>query len=172
MTIPTLTLGGVPLVLHSGAPEFSVEGLAGTARPRMSDGALVQMTHWSGKASGTISGQGWMPPGLDGLDYTQPLELLSAQQESITGTALVVVLTSQVRPDHAPWAQALVGEQWVPTPCALNGDVVTTTAVAGATLYTVSWFPMFSVFASKPSKGLSVGNAAAPHSWSITWEQR
>lgn len=171
MTIPTLTLGGVPLVLHSGAPELSVESLAGTARARMSEGALVQMTHWSGKAAGTVSGQGWMPPGLDGLDYTQPLELLSTQQQSITGSALSVVLSSTPRSDCPPWALALVGEHWVDTPCVLDGDVVTAEPVAGATLYSISWFPAFTVFAAAPNKTVSSGNGAAPHGWSIAWEE-
>lgn len=169
MPIPTLTLGGVPLVLHSGAPELAVEPISATARVRMSLGALVQMTHWTGKASGSITAQGWMPPGLDGLDYTQPLELLSTQQESITGAALVVALKSLPRPDFAPWALALVNGDWVSTPCVLDDDMVTTTPVAGATLYTVSWLPMYLVFASKPSKGVNTGNAT--HNWSLTWEE-
>ncbi|MDZ4334274.1 MAG: hypothetical protein U1A62_11475 [Pseudomonas sp.] len=145
--------------------------MGGIARARMSLGGLVQMTHWSGKASGTISGQGWMPPGLDGLDYTQPLEFLSLQPESITGTALAVVLNSTPRGDQAPWALALVEGEWLPTPCVLDGDLVTITAVTDAVLYTVSWLPKYMVFASRPSKNLSTGGASAVHGWSITWEE-
>lgn len=169
MSLPRLMLGGVPIVLHAGAPELTVDGLAGSATVRMSDGAAVKMTHWSGKAAGTISGQGWMPPGLDGLDYSQELELRSTQHESITGPALSVALTSAPRPDHAAWALALVGRDWVPTACVVAAGIATATPVPGATLYTFCWFPVYQVFAAKPGKSQSSGTAT--HGWSIAWEE-
>lgn len=171
MPLPMLIFGGVPIVLHAGAPDLSIEPLRGSALVRMGNGEAVQMTHWSGKRSGTISGAGWMPPGLDGLDYTQPIELLSVQQETITGSANAVALSSSPRPDHAPWALALVGRDWVATPCSVVDGIATATPVVGASLYSISWFPAITVFAAPPSKGVSRGNSATPHSWSITFEE-
>jgi len=169
MTLPDLMLGGVPIVLHAGAPEVFAEGVEGASTVRMSLGALVKMTHWSGKARGSISANGWMPPGLDGLDYSQPLELRSTQPETITTTASSVALSSAPRPDHEPWALALLGREWMRTGCHYSAGVATADPVPGATLYAIYWLPVYQVFATKPGKGLSVGNAA--HSWQLSWEE-
>lgn len=164
-----VTLGGVPIVLHAGAPAQSDEPLLGEALVRMSEGSLVKMHHWV-KAAGSISLTGWMPPGLDGLDYSQPLVLCLTAQEAMTGAGLVFALTSAPRPDVAPWALALLGDvngEWVRTPCAYAAGVATVTAVVGAELYTVQWMPMYSVFASKPPKSTdpSTGSFGSQIDW-------
>lgn len=161
-------LGGVPIVLHAGAPVLSEEPIGGETSMRMSDGALVSTTHWE-RMSGTISGNGWMPPGLHGLDYSQPLELRSTKVHSVTGTGLTHTLRGTPRPDVAPWAQALVGDDWVNTACSVTDGVATVTAVAGDTLYRVCWMPIYSVKARRPSETQDSGTAS--HSWSITWEE-
>jgi hypothetical protein len=168
MPQPQLMLGGVAIVLHAGAPVLSEEAIGGETLLRMSDGAAQKMTHWQ-KAAGTIDGQGWMPPGLDGLDYSQPLELRSTQPSTIQGAGLAYTLTSTPRPDVEPWAFALVGDQWVATPCNTVGDQATVTAVTGATAYQVWWMPVYSVFAARPPK--SQDSATATYSWSISWEE-
>ncbi|WP_339521726.1 hypothetical protein [Pseudomonas sp. EA_35y_Pfl2_R111] len=171
MSIPMLTLGGVPIVPHSGTAALSLSKLRGSARARMSRGKLVQMTHWSGKAAGTISGQGFMPPGLDGLNYDGPLELLSVQQENITVPELSVALSSTPRPDCQPWAEALVGTKWHRTSCDFVDGVATATPVAGATLYSFFWLPAYWVFAEDPDKGADHTGASRPCSWSFSWEE-
>ncbi|WP_213662856.1 hypothetical protein [Stutzerimonas stutzeri] len=160
-----IMLGGVPIVPHAGAPEQSEEAIGGSTVLRMSDGAAVKMQHWQ-RTGGTISGTGLMPPGLDGLDYSQPLELRSMQVSNIVGAGPAFTLTSTPRPDHAPWAHALVDGRWLRTACSYNAGVVTVTPVAGATDYQVSWLPVYSVFANRPPK-----SQGASHSWSITWEE-
>lgn len=165
MSVP-LMLGGVPIVLHAGAPDLTVQPIGGSSQDRMSDGALVKQTHWE-KAGGTISAQGWMPPGLDGLDYTSPLELRSTQASNMQQADLVFTLTSTPRPDDAPWAFALVGEQWVDAAVVTVDGVATVTAVPGATLYQVWWWPVYSVFCSRPVKS----QAGGFQSWSISWEE-
>ena len=167
MSVP-LMLGGVEIVLHAGAPELSEQAIGGWSQDRMSDGALIKQTHWE-KASGTISGQGWMPPGLDGLDYSGPLELRTTQVSNIQGTGLVYTLTSTPRPDQAPWAFALVDGEFVNAAVVTLEGVATVTAVPGATLYQVWWMPVYSVFATRPPKTQS--SASAAHSWSISWEE-
>ena len=166
MAYPRIKLGGVEIVLHAGAPEESAEPIGGEVLLRLSLGAGVKMQHWT-KASGTISSQGWMPPGLDGLDYSQPLELRSTQVENIVGTGLVHTLTSTPRPDYAPWGQAMLNGHWVRTTCTVLDGVATVGPVAGATLYQVCWMPVYSVFARKPSKAQS-----SIHGWSIAWEEK
>lgn len=161
-----VTLGGLPIVLHAGVPAQSDEPLLGEAVVRMSEGAGVKMTHWA-KAAGSISLAGWMPPGLDGLDYSQPLLLCLTAQECMVGAGLVFTLTSTPRPDVAPWAQALLGSDWVRADCATVAGVATVTAVAGAALYMVQWMPMYSVFASKPPKSTdpSTGSFGSQIDW-------
>lgn len=164
-----VTLGGLPIVLHAGAAAQSDEPLLGEAVVRMSEGAAVKMTHWA-KAAGSISLAGWMPPGLDGLDYSQPLLLCLTAQECMVDAGLVFALTSAPRPDVAPWALALLGGvngEWVRTPCAYAAGVATVTAVVGAELYMVQWMPMYSVFASKPPKSLDpvTGSFATQIDW-------
>lgn len=168
MSLPLITLSGVPIVLHAGAPDQSDAPLLGASVVRLSGGEGVKMTHW-GKAAGTISGQGWMPPGLDGLDYSQPLELRLTAQECIVGQTLGYTLTSNPRPDVAPWAMALVGADWVSTGCALSGRVAVAEQVPDATLYMIQWMPVYNVFASKPPKSQSA--AQANFGWSIAWEE-
>ncbi|WP_314408922.1 hypothetical protein [Pseudomonas kuykendallii] len=167
MSLPIM-LGGVPIVLLAGAPDQSSEPLGGETVVRMSNGQGVKMSHWA-KESGSISGQGWMPAGLDGLDYSQPLELRLALAECITGSALQVPLTSTPRQDAEPWCVALIGDtgQWAETPCSFADGVVTITPAAGATLYATYWYPVYQVFASKPPKSQSAGS----HGWTITWEE-
>ncbi|MGK1439225.1 hypothetical protein ACRE81_26510, partial [Klebsiella pneumoniae] len=97
MPQPQIMLGGVPIVLHAGAPVLSEEPVGGETSMRMSDGALVSMTHWE-RVSGTISGNGWMPPGLHGLDYSQPLELRSTKVQS--GNSLHDYLQTKLWFDH------------------------------------------------------------------------
>ena len=161
-------LGGVPIVLHAGAPELSEEAIGGSTVFRMSDGAGVKMQHWE-RMAGSISGSGWMPPGLDGLDYSQPLELRSTQVNAIHGEGPEFTLTGTPRPDMAPWADALVGDQWIPVPSTFAEGVVTVTPVSGASLYRACWMPVYSVFANKPAKSQSSGTAS--HGWSIPWEE-
>jgi len=169
MSLPRIMLGGVELVLHSGAPVETLEPLgAGSQLLRMSDGAGVIQTHFE-KMAGSISGQGWMPPGLSGLSYSLPMELRSTKVESIGGDGLVHNLTSTPRPDFPPWGLALVGREWVDTPCTVVGGVATLVAVPGATAYRVSWMPVFSVRATRPSENQDSGGNV--HSWSLNWEE-
>ena len=163
-----VTLGGVPIVLHAGAPAQSDEPLLGEALVRMSEGSLVKMHHWA-KAAGSISLAGWMPPGLDGLDYSQPLVLCLTAQEAMTAAGLVFALSSTPRPDFAPWALALVDSQWLRTPCAYSAGVATVTAVVGAELYMVQWMPMYSVFVSKPRK--STDTSTGSFGSQIDWQE-
>lgn len=165
MPIPRIMLGGVPIVLHAGAPEESVGPIGGSTVLRMSDGAGVKMQHWQ-KSAGSIAGSGWMPPGLAGLDYSQPLELRSTKVINHVGAGPDFLLQHTPRPDMAPWAQALIGDQWVRVPSTFADGVLTVPPIAGATLYQACYMPVFSVFADAPSE-----TQGSSHGWSINWEE-
>ncbi len=165
MIRPHVTLGGLPIILHAGAPDQSYSQEAGWRDVRLSGGALVRMAHWS-KEVIKISGSGWMGLGFDALDFTKPLELRCTQPKTITGTALTYTLNSTPRPDFEPWGHALVGSSWHRVPVSMSGKVATFTAVANATAYRVSWMPLFSVFATPPEEALSA--SAGSFTWQFT----
>ena len=163
-----IELGGVPLVIDSGAPDQSSDPLLGESVVRLGLGSGVKMTHW-GKAAGSISLTGLIPLGLDGLDFSGPLLLKLTMPECITGPGLVHELTSTPRDDVAPWAYALVDGDYQRTPCVLAAGFVTVTAVSGAELYTVEWMPMYTVFVPHPPKSYSAGGRR--FTGSIEWEE-
>lgn len=163
--VPPLMLGGIEIPPHAGAVELSDEEIGGEASLRLSDGTLVTMSRWK-KAAGTVSGQGLMPPGLDGLDFTAHHEFRSTQVSTAQSASLVFNLTSTPRPDKAPWAFARIGNQWQPTPCSAVDRVVTVTPVAGASVYQVWWMAVYQVKATRPRK-----NQSTAHGWSFSWEE-
>jgi len=161
-------LGGVEIVLQAGAPEYTEEPIGGEQLLRLSNGDAVKMTRYQ-RMAGVISGQGWIPPALDGLDYSLPLELRSTQVSSMQGAGPEFTLPSTPRPDHAPWAFALVGAELIPTGCATVAGVATVAEVVGARAYQVWWLPVYSVFASRPARNQS--NVAATQAWACPWEE-
>jgi hypothetical protein len=168
MSVP-LMLGGVEIPLHAGAPVITDGKLgAGDGSFRLSGGTLVSMERWS-KRAGTISAQGWMPPGIGGLDFSQPLELRSTKVRTVGGTGLVYTLPFTPRPDVAPWAFALVDGDWKETPCSTVDGVTTVTAVAGAEGYQVWAMPIYSVKATPPDESQDQGTGS--HSWALSWEE-
>lgn len=160
-----VTLEGLPIYLESGPVQQEYSAESGTTDARLSNGRLVRMHHWR-KESITLSGQGWMGAGLDGLEYSQPLELRCTQPKSITTGALSAELTSAPRPDVEPWAMAKVQGDWVSTQCSLAGAVASITPVAGASAYRVSWMPMYTVLCQPPREALDP--SSANYQWSFT----
>lgn len=166
MSVP-LKLGGVEIPPHAGVPVITDGDLgAGSGDVRLSGGTLVSLTRWR-KRAGTISGQGLMPPGIGGLDYSQPLELRSTKVRTVGGPGLVYVLPWTPRPDVAPWALALVRGQWVRTPCSTVDGVSTVTPVDGAEQYQVWSMPVYSVKAQPPDE--TQDHVARTHGWALSW---
>lgn len=165
MSRPHITLAGLPIILHSGAPEQSYTQETGWSDVRLSGGSLVRMAHWA-KETITLSGTGWMGAGFDAIDFTQPQELRCTQPKSVTGNALTYTLSSTPRPDVAPWALALVGDQWVSTGVSVSEKTATVSAKAGASTYRVSWMPIYTVLVTPPEEALD--SSAASFSWTIT----
>ncbi|WP_430292968.1 hypothetical protein [Pseudomonas sp. B1-22] len=168
MSLPMVMLGGVPLLLAAGSVSQSITPLGGPEIIRLSGGVGVPMTHWQRSAI-SLSASGWMPPGLDGLDYTQPLELRCTKHLSIVSTSTSFVITGTPRPDFAPWALALVGKEWVETPVVLTGSDAEVTPVPGASAYQVCWMPVFIVSAKRPQGDMDPSSNA--HGWQINCEE-
>lgn len=168
MSLPMVMLGGVPIDLHAGAPAQQYSSLGGPAIVRLSAGKGIPMTHWQ-KTAISVSGSGWMPPGLDGLDYTQPLELRCTKPLSVAGVQLEFLLPGTPRPDVAPWAQSLVGGIWRGSELVLDGGVARIESVPGAALYRVCWMPVFIVTVTTRRGDLDA--TTATHGWQIDCEE-
>ncbi len=154
------------------------EPMAGAARLRLMSGAAVQQVWWR-KLRTVLSGDGWWPPGLDGLDYDATLTLLCAVPRTLQAASNVIALPAARRTDtgYTPQGYALVrgaspqvgGGDLVPTTLGLAGDVATLGTVAGAIGYHVAYWPALTVWADPPTVSGDV--ASATHRWTLTAEE-
>ena len=166
MTVTKVTLGGVPIEAEKGAPAQSYTPLGDGVIRRRSRGRAVKFRHWDLLMSITISGSGLIPPGLSGLDYDDPIELLCTKPLSISTDSLSVTVPAAIRPDRAPWAFAYVDGNWRPCQVSLVGQLATFTPVSGAVRYQVCWMPRFMVLMNRPDEAMD-----GRHDWSFTAEE-
>lgn len=148
-----LMLGGLEVPLYSRLDWSQSYGpIGGNVVLRMASGAGVKLTHWR-KWATAVSAGGNIPPGLDGLDYDNPLEMRCAKPMTMGGTGLVYTLPAARRSDtgFTPLAFARVGRQWVPAEVNTVVNTATITAVTGAELYQVRWWPQLTVLCEPPS---------------------
>jgi len=168
--IVPLVLGGIAIWPAAGPIRQSYEPIGGSSVLRMSQGAAVKLTHWS-RTRTSASGSGQIDPGLDALDYSQPLELLCVKARAMDGTDRTFDLppAEQRRADVEPWGMARVGDRWVETAVAVAADQAQLAAVAGATAYRVCWYPRYVVFTA----GLvsDFDESTGLYDWSLTAEQ-
>ena len=173
------SLGGVVVPIES-ALDFSqtYEPLGGVARLRMMSGALVQQVGWR-KLRTTLSGAGWWPSGLEGLDYDSALTLLCAAPRAILSASNVIALPAARRTDagFAPIGHAVVpgasvgvsGGDLVPTAVSIADNLATLTPVTGAIGYQITYWPQITVFVT--SRATQADLPGAAHRWSLTAEE-
>lgn len=154
----------------------SYEPLQASVIHRMgSGGTAKRQTLWTGKLRTVISGQGWCPPGLSGLDVTQSVDLWCvAEQSKLGGVADINIGASTRRRSDTgfePRAFGIVGIDRVSTSLsvATNGDC-SITPVTGATHYQVTWCPRLTVFVVQPITE-STDTGAALMSWELVAEE-
>ena len=137
---------------------------------RMMNGDGKQQYNWS-KIKTTLSGRGWIPAGLDGVDFSGSVLLKCAAHKTITSASNVIVLTADRRSDtdFEPRGYAIVAGNRVDTTISLPVNTATLGVVAGATSYQVEYFPQISVFAKLTSSDVAV--TEANYSWVIKAEQ-
>lgn len=167
-----LVLGGVAIRQAKGIGPIRqrYEPIGGETILRLSKGTAVKMAHWS-KTATTASGSGYLGPGLDGLDYNQPLELLCVAPREMIGTSPQFSLPSaeQRRPDVAPWGWALVGDSWRDVAVQMDGDAAALEPVVGASAYRVFWLPRLVVLTSGISSEFDENTGL--RDWSLSAEE-
>lgn len=164
-----LILGGIELgfgAAHGLTQTY--ETLGGRSQRRFLNGGGHVQSAWA-KLRTVISGSGRVPPGLDSLDYTANLTLACAAPRSVSSLTTSITLPASRRTDVRPLAWAVVNGDYQRTGYSLVGNVLTCTAVTGATAYVAAYWPILTVMASPPSasfdaRGLALG-------WELTAEE-
>lgn len=168
--IRTLEIGGLVIPVEAaGDIEQTFETIGGSTLLRMMNGAAKKQTHWR-KLRTRISGAGWTPPGLAGLDYDVPLLLKSCASRALQSTGNVIAVPAARRTDsgYTPTGFAIVAGRYVPTPLSLASNTATLTAVTGAQGYGVRYWPELTVYAEFSESNRAMG---ASWSWQLTAEE-
>lgn len=149
------------------------EVLAASASDRMGDGSLDTATYWSGKLRTVISGDGWTPPVLLGLNFDSNLTLKCGAPIAVQDATTSVTLPAARRTDagHTPVGFAIVGGELVATTISsIVSNVATLASVSGASAYVVWYWPELTVqVTERPRQDTATG--AAVHRWSLTAEE-
>lgn len=171
------------LTLHDGTSSLSIsfyealsysqayETIGGRAQFRTLDGTGVTQQNWA-KLKTTVSGNGGVPIGLAGLDYSDTLILSCGVPRAVGSESNVVVIPSAKREDtgYEPRALKRVGGFLIPTLMSLTGNTATIDVDAEADLYTVLYYPKIEVIMVNPSESFDMGEYST--GWSFTAEER
>ncbi|MCC5809855.1 MAG: hypothetical protein JJU06_05730 [Ectothiorhodospiraceae bacterium] len=167
---PDLIIGDLVIPVRARTTvRQSYEPLGGVARFRLSDGTLVQQTHWR-RLRTLIQGTGWVPPGLDLLDYDSPVIIDCINPRSVWTPATAVVIPGAVRPDADLVVHAVLGtDDYVQTEAVLDAGTATITPVPDAQQYLLRWYPRLTCYLDRPEDALDA--AGADWDWQLTAEE-
>lgn len=170
MIAPLLKIAGVEVALQTFPVNQSYDVLEGAALHRMLNGAGAKQTHWR-KLATSISGDGWAPVALAGVDWTLPVEIACIQARSIHSLTTSATLPAARRSDLSTnvYARAVVAGELVETAVSLAGNVATATSVPSATSYQFWYYPKLNFYSSGPSESLDLSGAA--YAWSLSAEE-
>jgi len=149
------------------------EPLGGETILRAASGrGIKQMTYQRLKV--TTSGAGWLPPGLDDLDYSEQhvLGCVTPKRVPAAFATRQATLPAARRSDSGftPFGTAiLAGGRALSTPVTLAGNVATCDAVSGALEYMVSYYPAPTVWLMRPHESGSQGDAS--YRWELIAEE-
>jgi hypothetical protein len=136
---------------------------------RKADGsAIKQVPSWS-KLKTEISGSGWLPEGLSGVDFSDSVVVDCVGQRSITSDSNAIAISDTVRPDVDPWGIAFVNGHWVDVGSSWAGGTLTIDVISAATLYQARWFPRLTLLCSEPATETDHNNAT--YGWTLTGEE-
>lgn len=144
------------------------EPIGGTHTFRTQNGRAVKQTHFN-KLKTTLSGTGWMPAGLDGIDYSEPLILKCAAPRSFSSSTNQISLPSNRRIDKAPIGFALVDGELLVTQCHIQESMAVLDIKTNAQGYQVLYYPELLVFAEPPVIQSNIHNT--DFSWRINCEE-
>lgn len=170
----TLKFGALEIPLLAALEiEQSYDEIGGETVFRTTQGVGIKQTTWA-KHQVTTSGGGWIPPGLDALDRSAPMQLACVTPCSVAAdfSTRQATLPATRRSDagHVPWGLAFLPDGGtVKTAAALVGNVATLAAVSGAVAYVAMYLPQYSVWAGRPT--VSGSRSDASYRWDIVCEE-
>lgn len=139
---------------------------AGTGR------GIKQMTYH--KLRIVTSGSGWLPIGLNSIDYTAQHTLGCVIPRAIPAdlSTRQATIPAARRTDtgYIPFGTAILsGDVAASTPVTMATNVATCTAVSGAVAYRVNYYPAPTVFLMRPDE--SGSHADASYRWELVAEE-
>lgn len=170
MSLPSLKIGGVEIALQTFPVTQTYRPLEGSTVHRMLDGSALKQQHWR-KLATSISGDGWAPAALAGVDWSAAVEILCVQPRAIHSATVNATLPAARRSDLTTnvYCRAVVAGELVETPVSVLVNAATADAVAGATSYQFYYYPKLSCYSSGPTESLDLGGAA--YAWSLEAEE-
>lgn len=116
------------------------------------------------------SGAGWVPPGLNAIDYKIKHLVACVVPESLPADSVTrhVTLPTTRRADagHMPFGLAQLADfRTVATSVSLAGHVATLAEVPGAVAYQVGYYPLLLCWVMRPKK------SGPDYAWEITCEE-
>lgn len=160
----------VPVLAAGTEIKQNYSPLGGRALIRTLNGTGVRQSHWR-KTKIVTTGTGWIPAGLQELNYDQSMVLkCSAARQQQSGSNVFALPTTR-RSDvgFTPLGAALVNDSWVESSVVVVVNTATVQIVPSATGYRVVWFPEFTVHADPPTEDNDL--AEATFSWTLTAEE-
>lgn len=108
MPTPSLKVAGISVSLVAMLDfDQSIEPIGGSSVRRMANGQGFKLTHWA-KHRISLSASGWVPVGLNAVDYAGPFEIELPHAVGLNvGEPLPAGWTAR----SAPWAEKTVTDQ-------------------------------------------------------------
>lgn len=164
-------LGGCSIAICAGI-EFSqsYESINGTMLFRTQSGKAVKQTHFI-KLKTVLQGKGWMPTGLDSLDYSNPLLLKCAVPLSLGSKSNKILLPVNRRNDvgYATKGYGLVDGNLIESKLIIEDDFAILARLNHAASYQIQYYPELLVYAEPPQVHGNI--TSAEFSWSLTCEE-
>ena len=144
------------------------ERIGGRTTFRTLDGAAVKQQNWT-RLKTNVSGNGGIPAGMSGLDYTLPITIKCGAPRAVNSSSNVITLPANRRTDvgYTPYGYKRVDGFMVPASVSVVGNIVTVDT--GGDAYSVAYYPEIEVLMDDPSDGYDWGSNSA--SWSFTAEE-
>lgn len=144
--------------------------LGGKSLLRTKNGTAVLQSRWQ-KLGATITGAGWTPDGLDGLNESIAHAVSCVAPLSVSSASSSITIPRPFRSDtdYAPQGVAIMPDgEARPTPAAIAANVATLTTVAGAVAYMVIYYPVITGYITVNRDFSEVDQS---YSWTVEVEE-
>lgn len=153
----TFRVGGFELPVYSSFDLTHVyEPLGGETILRACNGRGILQRTWQ-KTRIVTSGQGWLPSGVQSLDFDAQHVVSCVVAETVPASTLTrsVTLPASRRSDagHEPFGLAqMPGGETFAVGVSVVGDVATAAELPGARLYQIGYYPQFTCWLLRPQR--------------------